>query len=56
MFEKFYTLVKIEGEYCYLRDESGQCREDLFIALALLPEGADIGTRLHYENFTYEII
>ncbi|MBQ8551452.1 MAG: hypothetical protein IJ428_01425 [Clostridia bacterium] len=56
MFEKFYTLVKIEGEYCYLRDESGECQEDLFIALALLPAGADLGTRLHYKNFTYEII
>ena len=56
MFEKDYLLVKIEGEYAYLRDESGECEEDLFIALALLPEGADIGSRLHYENFTYELL
>ncbi len=56
MFEKNYILIKIEGDYAYLRDESGQCSEDLFIAMALLPEGCDIGTRLHYENFTYEIL
>ncbi len=56
MFEKDYVLVKIEGDYAYLHDESGACAEDLFIALALLPEGCDIGTRLHYENFAYEII
>ena len=51
-----YTVIKIEGEYAYLRDESGACSEDVFIALALLPAGADVGTRLHYEMFSYEII
>lgn len=56
MFEKDYVVVKIEGEYAYLRDESGECVEDVFIALALLPAGIDVGTRLHYENFSYEMI
>ncbi|MBQ2729881.1 MAG: hypothetical protein IJF69_03820 [Clostridia bacterium] len=56
MFEKDYRIVKIEGEYAYLRDESGESDEDLFIALALLPQGCDVGTRLHYENFSYEIV
>ena len=56
MFEKDYTVIKIEGEYALLRDDSGECTEDLFIALALLPLGTDLGTRLHYENFSYEII
>jgi hypothetical protein len=28
----------------------------LFIALALLPEGTDIGTRLHYEWMSYSIV
>lgn len=48
-----YTVVKIEGEYAYLADEDGV---EVFIALALLPIGTDIGTRLHYEMFSYEII
>lgn len=48
-----YEVVKIEGEYATLKDsESGA---ELFIALALLPEGVDIGTSLHYEMFEYTI-
>ena len=56
MLEKDYIVIKIEGEYAYLRDESGECEEDVFIALAHLPAGCDVGTCLHYENFTYEIM
>lgn len=37
MEPKDYVLVKIEGDYAYLHDESGVCKEDIFIALALLP-------------------
>lgn len=55
MEPKDYTVVKIEGEYAYLR-EDGKADDDLFIALALLPEGTDIGTRLHYEWMSYTII
>ena len=54
MEPKDYILSKIEGEYAYLTDvESGN---ELFIALALLPEGADTGTRLHYEMMEYSIL
>ncbi len=56
MEPKYYTVVKIEGEYAYLHDESGACDEDLFIALALLPQGVNVGTRLRYELFEYSII
>ena len=56
MEPKDYTLVKIEGEYSYLREVVTNGKEDLFIALALLPEGTDIGTNLHYEMFEYTII
>ena len=46
-------MSKIEGEYAYIVDvESGN---EVFIALALLPEGTDIGTKLRYEVFSYEI-
>lgn len=49
-----YTVKKIEGEYATLADtETG---EELFIAMALLPEGVDVGTRLHYELMEYTII
>ncbi len=56
MTPKDYTVIKIEGEYAYLRDDANPAAEPLFIALALLPEGTDIGTRLHYEMFEYTII
>ena len=54
MEPKDYTLVRIEGEYAYLRPDDGT--EEVFIALALLPMGADIGTRLHCEMFEYTLI
>ena len=54
MEEKIYKVTKIEGEYAYLAPDEGG--EELFIAMALLPLGADIGTRLKYANFEFEII
>ena len=54
MDEKFYNVTKIEGEYAYLTPEEGG--EELFIAMALLPLGADIGTKLKYANFEFETI
>ena len=56
MEPKDYTVVRIEGEYAYLREVGAQGGEDLFIALALLPSGTDEGTRLHYEWLNYTII
>ena len=47
-----YTVDRIDGEYAYLKDEN--CNE-VFIALALLPEGTDVGSRLHYEMMEYTI-
>ena len=54
MEPKNYTVLKIAGEYATLLDM--ETKDELFIALALLPEGTDLGTRLHYEMFTYEIV
>jgi hypothetical protein len=48
-----YTLVRIEGEYAYLKDDDSD--NEIFIALFLLPEGVDVGTKLHYEMFEYTI-
>ncbi len=54
MEKRIFTVSKIEGEYAYLADtESG---EELFIAMALLPNGADIGTQLAYENLEFSLI
>ena len=50
----FYIISKIEGEYATLTDE--ETGEELFIAMALLPFGSDIGERLKYENLEFERI
>lgn len=48
-----YEVTRIDGEYAVLTDiDTGG---ELFIALFLLPDGTDIGTRLHYETLCYEI-
>lgn len=54
MEAKDYIVSKIEGEYAYLKDiETGN---EVFIALALLPQGADIGSRIHSEMFSYSLV
>ena len=53
METKNYVLTRIEGEYAYLSEIGSE--EQLFIALALLPLGVDVGTRLCYENFEFVI-
>lgn len=56
MEPKDYTVVKIEGEYAYLRADGEGEGCELFIAMALLPPGIDVGTRLHYEMLNYTVI
>lgn len=51
MEPKHYVVMKIEGEYATLRDIS--TGDELFIAMALLPDETDIGVKLVWENFTY---
>ena len=54
MEPKDYILTKIEGEYAYIKDtESGN---EVFIALALLPIGATIGSKIHFEMLEYTLI
>ena len=49
METKFYIITKIESEYATLKDEGNG--DELFIAMALLPCGSDIGDRLKYEKY-----
>lgn len=51
-----YIVSRIEGEYAYLKRTDIKSEEELFIAMALLPLGVDIGTKLHYECMEYSII
>lgn len=54
MDTKFYTLTKIEGDYAYLSEKGSD--NEIFIALALLPEGSDVGSNLKWEMFEYTLI
>ena len=54
MEPKDYVVKKIEGEYATLADL--QTGEELFIAMALLPVGVDLGSRLHYELLEYTLM
>lgn len=54
MEPKDYILDRIDGEYAYLKDvENGN---EVFIALALLPIGADVGSRIRFEMLEYTLI
>lgn len=54
METKDYTVIKIESEYATLRDD--KTKDEIFIAMALLPLGVDIGSHLHYEMLEYTLI
>jgi hypothetical protein len=54
MEPKDYIVAKIEGEYAILKDIT--TGEELFIAMALLPLGTDVGSKLHYEMLEYTIV
>ena len=56
MEPKNYIVSKIEGEYAYLKDLGNALAEEIFIAMALLPLGVDVGSRLHYEMLTYTLM
>ena len=51
--KRILTVKRIEGEYATLTDPAG---EELFIALALLPLGTDIGSRLAVEGFDFVLL
>ena len=47
-------VIDIRGDYAYLRyDDSGIISE---VAIALLPFGIDVGTRMKFENYEYTVI
>ena len=52
--EGYFRVSRIEGEYAYLQPEEGG--EELFVAMALLPMGADIGSRLYLRDMSFELV
>ena len=50
---KTFRVSGISGEYATLVDEGG---DELFIAMALLPLGVDVGTRLSYDFPDFTVV
>lgn len=52
-----YEVESINGDYTYLRrtdiPDSG---EPMVVAMALLPEGIEVGSRLRWENLVYTLL
>ncbi len=44
------TILEIDGDYAVIRYDSGTTSH---VALALLPDDADVGMRIRFENFEY---
>ena len=48
------TIIDIRGDYAFVKyDDTGVVSE---VAIALLPFGVDVGDRLIFQNYTYEIV
>jgi len=48
------TVTDIRGDYAYVKyDDTGVVSE---VAMALLPFGIDVGTRLNFEDFEFTTI
>ncbi len=52
----YYVIADIQGDYAQLRRTDIASDEILPIAMALLPMGSDIGTKLCWQWGVYEII
>lgn len=47
------TVIAVTGDYAIVRTDSGIENQ---VALALLPDGVDTGTRLRFSEFAYHLI
>ena len=49
----YYTVNTINGDYAYMTSDSGVENQ---VAMFLLPDGADVGSRLLWENFEWTLV
>ena len=52
----FYIVDSIDGDYANLKRTDIATEDVKLVARALLPDGIDVGTKLKYEMFEYEVI
>lgn len=48
----YYTVDSINGDYAYMTSDDGVENQ---VAMFLLPEGTDVGSRLLWENFEWTL-
>ena len=53
MESTYYTVNTINGDYAYMTSDSGVENQ---VAMFLLPEGTDVGSRLLFENFEWTLV
>lgn len=51
--EVYFTVLEICGDYAILRSDEGTQKE---VAMFLLPDGVTDGSRLLFQNFSYELV
>ena len=49
----YYTVHNINGDYAYMTSDSGVENQ---VAMFLLPEGTDVGSRLLWEDFAWSLL
>lgn len=49
----YYTVTTINGDYAYMVSDSGIENQ---VAMFLLPDGIDIGSRLLFEDFSWTLV
>ena len=52
----YYIVDSIDGDYANLKRTDIATEDTKLVARALLPDGIDVGTKLKYEMFEYEIV
>ncbi len=52
----YYIVDSIDGDYANLKRTDIVSEDVKLVARALLPEEIDVGTKLKYEMFQYEIV
>lgn len=53
----FYKVESIQGEYAYLvRTDIDYTDEPMCVAMALLPQGIDVGSQLKWEYLEYTLL
>ena len=49
----YYTVTAVDGDYARMISDAGVENQ---VAMFLLPDGVDVGSRLRWENFEWSLV